>query len=452
MEDWKTQMFRVRKDVRDANRVTLRLPKYFNFKDHDAFDFDKALALFDWSLRDRPILIDFTGCKSANYQALSLVVLYAWRMKSNGCRVEFLDDGNIEDGGAIAVWRRMGARGLFSVCFNENQNFRSSEHKPLLAIRSHDDFSVSVAAANKFAESFNVEYKNTLRYVVSELLYNTLEHGIAFFEDETSINRRLPGLIQISWYAGRDEIQFIIGDVGQGIRSHLRQAYPDIEDDETALRKAIQPRVSGTFGPVRDPYATINNAGMGLFLSTNIVRRLKANMHLVSGNAVLHVSPTDITAHTLKHSWPGTFAVVSLQLEHKRTFDFEGLLSEFRLAADREQAQKDKVEEAQVLYLSVYNYFGTHPEDKAAAIKYRDTRLLPAIAEGKKILLDFDDVVSSPHSFLNALLATPIRRMGINAFKRIKIVNARPNIRETIDFVLEDNTSEDSLRFPDASN
>lgn len=441
MSDWKSQIREVKKQVRDANRVELKLPAYFNFKDHDAFDFDKALCFFDWELKDRSVLIDLSTCRSANYQTLALLVLYSWKLKSNGCRVDFFLDEAVGAAGASDVWRMMGAPGLFSVGFNENQNFRSSEFKPLIAIRNHADFKLAMEQAGEFSKEFNIEYINTLRYVISELLYNTLEHGVTFFEDSDSWNKRLPSLIQFTWYVKRDEIQFIVADVGMGVRRHLSQAYPDIEDDESALRKAIQPQVSGTFGKT-DPYMSKNNAGMGLFLSSNIVRRLRANMHVVSGNAVLHVSPADTTTRRLKCSWPGTFALVSIALEKQAGFDLHSLMNEFRLAASREQEAKTRAETEGTFYLSVSNYFGSYPEDKSAAIKFRDTSLLPAISQGKKVLLDFDGVISSPHSFLNALLATPIKRLGMAAYRRIKVVNAQPDIRETIDFILEDNTSD----------
>lgn len=386
--------------------------------------------------------IDFTKCQSANYQALALVVLYAWQLKSQGCRVDFKGVDKIVHGGAGEMWRMMGARGLFSVSFNENQNFRSSEFKPLIAIRNHHDFKLAMEQASEFSKEFNVEYINTLRYILSELLYNTLEHGVAFFQDEHSWNKRLPSLIQYTWYVKRDEIHFLIGDVGMGVKRHLSQAYPGIEDDEAALRKAIQPQISGTFGGASDPYQAKNNAGMGLFLSTNIVRRLRADMHLVSGGAVLHVSPADTTTRALKNPWPGTFALVSIRIDKQTGPDLNSMMSEFREAAQREQQASTKAEEQGVFYLSIYNYFGTYPEDKSAAIQFRDRSLIPAIEEGKKLLLDFDGVNSSPHSFLNALLATPIKRMGILSYKRIKVVNAKSDIRETIDFILEDNTSD----------
>lgn len=444
MGDWRSELKKTLPNMRPSNRIELTLPSYFNFKDHDAFDFDKALSFFDWEIKDRPVLIDLSKCRSANYQTMTLLVLYAWKLKSNGCRVDFLLDEEFDNTGASVVWRMMGAPGLFSVGFNENQNFRSNGFKPLIAIRNHQDFKVAMEQSSEFSKEFNIEYINTLRYVLSELLYNTLEHGVAFFEDNNSWNKRLPSLIQYTWYAKRDEIQFIIADIGVGVRKHLSQTYPGIEDDESALMKAIQPQVSGTFG-ASDPYTNKNNAGMGLFLSTNIVRRLHADMHVVSGDAVLHVSPADVTTRRLSSRWPGTFALVSIGLQKQAAWELQSWMTELRQAATREQETKNKAENEGTFYLSITNYFGPYPEDKSAAIKYRDNSLIKALDEGKKVLLDFEGVVSSPHSFLNALLATPIKRLGMHSYRRIKVINAKPDIRETIDFIFEDNTSDGGL-------
>ena len=86
------------------------------------------------------------------------------------------------------------------------------------------------------------------------------------------------------------------------------------------------------------------------------------------------------------------------------------------------------------------NIFGPFAEDKEAAIKYRNNHLMPAVEQDEDILMDFADVKSAPHSFLSALLATAIGRMGMKAYKKIKIVNAAPEIRETIDYILDENT------------
>ncbi|MNJ67409.1 hypothetical protein D3C77_635800 [compost metagenome] len=90
----------------------------------------------------------------------------------------------------------------------------------------------------------------------------------------------------------------------------------------------------------------------------------------------------------------------------------------------------------------MYNYFGKNADVKSEGISYRDKYIIPALSDGKSLLLDFVDVDSSTHSFLNALLATPIRRLGLMAYKRIRIVNATKEIRETIDYILDDNTGD----------
>src|SRR5258706_5535697 len=116
MADWKSQIRSVAKDVREHNRATVTIPSNFNFKDHNVFNFDKALKVFDWSFRDRAVTIDLTKCKSANFQALSLVVLYAWQLMSNGCRVEVkLDD--ISNSGSD-MWTKMGGPGFPAVAIN----------------------------------------------------------------------------------------------------------------------------------------------------------------------------------------------------------------------------------------------------------------------------------------------------------------------------------------------
>ncbi len=91
--------------------------------------------------------------------------------------------------------------------------------------------------------------------------------------------------------------------------------------------------------------------------------------------------------------------------------------------------------------ISIQTYFGKYAEDKDKAKKIRDEKLLPALAENKSLIMDFEDIISAPHSLLNAMLATPIERLGLAAYKKIKIINAAPDIRETLDFIFDDNTS-----------
>lgn len=429
----------IKNQIRHRNDVVLELPKVFAFKDHDVTNFDKLLTFFDWNLTNCKVSINLRTCSAANFQALSLLVLYSWKLGSQGCNVSFSFAPTEAKHGVSEMWRQMGAPALFWVLGNEGQQFRSYAKKPLFAVRSREDFKSVVSAAETYTNGFNVEYEETLRYVLSELLYNTLEHGKAFYARGKK-NIRIPSLVQFTWYKTRNEIQFILADVGIGVKKHLEQAYPGQESDEAAIKLAIKSKVSGTFGR-NDPYTNKNNAGMGLFISTNIIRRLKADMHVVTGNGVVHISPRDITGRTLANRWPGTFVLVTLRIDKDDPkFELHKLMQEFREAAAVEQQEADKKDRSDRFYISIFNYFGRYAEDKDAAIRFRDTRIFDAIKAEKTIVVDFDEVTSSPHSFLSALLASPIKTLGMKAYKQMKIVNATQEIRETIDFILDDNT------------
>jgi hypothetical protein len=249
----------------------------------------------------------------------------------------------------------------------------------------------------------------------------------------------VPSLVQFTWYKNNNEIQFIIADTGVGIKQHLEQAYPGQESHEAAIKLAIKPQISGTFGST-DPYKEKNNAGVGLYISSNIIRRLNADMHIVSGDGVLHISPRDITGRTINAKWPGALILVTLRLEQNINFYLHQMMQEFRNSAKVEQQKADHIEQDERFYLSMTNYFGVYAEDKGAAISFRNSKLLPAVLAEKNIVIDFDGVLSAPHSFLSALIASPIKQFGMSAYKKIKVLNASPEIRETIDFILDENT------------
>lgn len=332
----------------------------------------------------------------------------------------------------------MGARGFMNVLLQDGVNFNGAPSKPLLKVRDSIDFKRATETAESYTEGFNVEFGKTLHYVLSELLYNTLEHG-KNVKNVKGRQTRIPSIAQFTWYQTHNEIHFIIADCGVGIKKHIEQTYPGQESHEEAIRLAIKPQVSGTFA-LNDPYTQKNNAGIGLFISTNIIRRLNAEMHILSGDGLLHISPRDITAKSLEYSWPGTMVLVTIRLDRTSSPNLLQMMQEFRESAFKEQKNADNSEEKSTYYISINNYFGKYAEDKEAAIKFRDKRISPALEENKRILLDFAEVISSPHSFLSALLASPIKRIGMGAYKVIKITNATADIRETIDFILDENT------------
>lgn len=361
-------------------------------------------------------------------------MLYLWHLRQNGCFVTF-NYGKRTPESATTMWYNMGAQGSFHVLNDAHQNFDGNPrtHKPLLAIRNSEDFKVALETAKEYTRTLNVEYEKTLRHIVSELLYNTLEHG--------RNRQRIPSLLQFTWYRNKRELSFIIADLGVGIKTHLSQSYAGLTSDVEAILLALKPQVSGTFNGSSSIYAAKNNAGVGLYISSNLLKRLRANMYIVSGTGLVHISPADITHKELTSSWRGTLVYVTIKLGAVHDLSLQKMLAEFMEEATAEQARADSKEQGQTFYFNVRNYLGRYAEDKLLAIKLRDEKLLPAIEAGKIVTVDFEDVVSAPHSLLNALLATPVQKLGMAAYKKIKIANASPEIRETVDFIMDENTS-----------
>lgn len=429
-------MFIYENKVKKENSVTLSLPNYFSFKNHDVFVFDSPLSFFNWELKDVQVKIDLQNCSSANYQTLALLVPYIWHLKANNCTVSVLESSEAQ--GASKMWRNMGGRGAIPVLISPYQNFHSMDHKPMIAVRDDNDFKAVIQIAEEYTKGFNIEYGSTLRYILSELLYNTLEHGRSVYLFKGS-QKLYPSLVQFTYYATRNELQFLIVDLGIGIKKHIEQAYPGQEDDVAAIKLSLRPQVSGTFN-YSNPYRNKNNAGVGLYISSNIVRRLNASMHIISGYGLVHISPRDITGKTLENRWPGTAVLVNINLEHSANFKLHKLMQEFRESAQKEQNLGDMREQEGRVYISISNEFGSYAEYKPYAIRCRDNKIFPGLSSGKDFLIDFEGVTSAPHSFLSALLASPIKSVGMMAFKKFKIVNASPEIRETLDFILEENT------------
>lgn len=418
------------------NTPILQLPSTLSFKNKNLVDFNSYLSIFDWSYSGDKLVIDGSKCVNANYQALSLLILYIWFLKSKGCYVRLYCNKRSTFG---QMWYRLGGAGCYNVFEDSNENFRFIYDKPMFAIRNQSiDIPSALDKILDYTTKIDMDlisgHEGTLRYIVSELLYNTLEHGY---------NPHIPSLLQFNWYKNKGQLSFIIADLGIGIKKHLEKTYSVFTSDMTALEYAIKPEISGTFGAPKRPYEGQNNAGMGLYLSSNIGKTLEADMYIVSGQGLLHISPTDITSNTLRQPWPGTFVYMTIGFDKFKTFDINDELERLRQKAKAEVDARKNIDASKEIVIDMYNYFGKHCEVKYEAIKQRDKRILPALAEGKTVVLDFTEAETATHSFLVALLATPICNTGIKAYKLIKIKGAKPPIRATIDFIFDSYTPED---------
>ncbi len=411
------------------------LPRSFTFYRGGFLDFDKVLRHFDWNFSGPSLTIDLSECLSANFQALTLLIQYAWYLTTCGCNVTF--KYGLAQLGPTKMLRTMGAGEWREILLHDGRDFGYDQRRTF-ALRRRSDVKNTINNTRAIIGDWSHGFPDYLSYIVSELLYNATEHGRWAAEIGNS-QVIVPAIYQFGNYTALNRVSFIFTDLGIGIKAHLEQTYSAFPTHQEAITAALRPNVSGTFLPESGAYAGNNNAGMGLTYSSTMLRRLRGDMYIVSHDGLVHVSPADVTSRQLEKGWRGTFVLININVEEQSTVPVEQLLAEIRANAQKEIDGVSKEEESSRYSISIFNHFGKWAEDKDAAIAFRDNRLLPAIDAGKRIELDFRDVETAPHSFLNALLAAAIKKIGVRAYQCIKAYNAPGTIHEIIDKIFEDN-------------
>lgn len=426
----------------DNSEYIIKIPKFFNFGG-EIIDFDPLLKIFDWNISPKKVTIDFTECAVANYESLTLMCLYMFHLKTTGSFVQIKTGksgrGKRKKDHIKRMWRLLGGEDWSKVLMGEVENFESHAYKPMISIKDEDDLRLSMLRFDSFSKDFNIDYKALLQNVLSEVIFNTLDHGHSFvrYEDQ---DIRIPSLLQTSWYQQTNHLSLLVADTGIGIRRHLSNYINGLASDEEAILKSLEPKVSGAFGQ-RGYSSGRENAGYGLYMTSNIIKKLKADMYVVSGNGLVHISPRDKTHKTLSYSWPGTFIYLRVAVNSEDHISKENILQEIRQAAQEEIRIREGQESDKSAYFRIENHFGANAENKYAARNFRITKIMPAVKDGLIITLDFKDVESAPHSFINALLKEVVQEVGYSIIKRVKFVNTQSSIRETIDQVISENVT-----------
>ena len=410
------------------------LPKTFSFIQNGITEFDSILSLFKWNYSNTKIIIDGNRCKHASYQTLTLLILYLWKLKQQKTfiSIQFPKHSTLD-----IMWNRLDGPNYLSILNNSQNNFHYVYNKPLFAIKYKDhNITQMLNTIRDYALDLPTDlirgYEDAVRYIISELTYNALEHGF---------NPQIPSLLQFNWYRDKNQLSFILADLGVGIKTHLEQTYAPFTSNTDAIAMALEPEISGTFGVNVGPYKQQNNAGMGLYLSSNLGKTLEADMYIVSGDGVAHISPLDVTYTTLDNAWPGTFIYMTIGFDRLKTYDLHKHLEEFRKHATETVAKRNNIVRAPELYIDMYNYCGERCEVKLEAINLRERKIIPAIKKGETVILDFSHAITATHNFLTALLADPIKILGLKSYKQIKIIGANETIRTIIDFVFDTYTN-----------
>jgi len=198
---------------------------------------------------------------------------------------------------------------------------------PLMQIKNSDQLT---AFLTDMVPLLHLEPKHAepLRYVVSELVRNVLEHA----------QSPHGAIICAQYYKKSNSIRIGIADTGVGIRATISRAHP-VNTDLEALRLALTPGITGT---TPQEGGTELNAGAGLFFVKSIARVNPRFFFIYSGTASYKLLKSK-TKHIMLHSdplkdrnsyeenfpyWEGTLVGIDISLD--ATQEFSSLLDLIR--------------------------------------------------------------------------------------------------------------------------
>ncbi len=166
------------------------------------------------------------------------------------------------------------------------------------------------------------KHAEPIRYVVSELVRNVLEHSLS----------EHGAILSAQYYAKSNTIRIGIADTGVGVKKTINQSHA-AKDDMAAIRLALTPGITGT---TRREGGTEQNAGAGLFFTKSIANVNRDYFMIYSGRGMYKLLKHKLTAKYMPlHAdpfedrcsrgmdfplWQGTIVGVDISLNTTKEF------------------------------------------------------------------------------------------------------------------------------------
>jgi signal transduction histidine kinase len=187
------------------------------------------------------------------------------------------------------------------------------------------------------------ENADPIKYVVSELLRNVLEHA----------DSPVGAFICAQYFKNTNRVSIGVADRGIGITSSIRVSH-NVKNDEASINLALRPGITGTTNRIG---GTDNNAGAGLFFTRNIAKASNNFFFIYSGGAYfkqrkkpkpsleqieLFADPFSdpCTVRSDAAVWKGT--IVGIDMAAEGGEDFSRLLTDIRKAYSLDIKCKDR--------------------------------------------------------------------------------------------------------------
>ncbi|MBH48745.1 MAG: hypothetical protein CME71_11305 [Halobacteriovorax sp.] len=154
-----------------------------------------------------------------------------------------------------------------------------------------------------------------LIYLLGEIVRNIKDHS-----------QSQHSYIAAQFYPSHRKTQVVIVDSGIGLRASLERRYPEIQTHSDAILKAIEPFATGV-APNSNPYGGTTNIGLGLHMSTELIKLTKNRLKMISGDSKLTIANRKTVVTNLPFTWNGTIVTFeifehNLQQEFGELFDY----------------------------------------------------------------------------------------------------------------------------------
>ncbi|MDR0965349.1 MAG: hypothetical protein LBM75_02380 [Myxococcales bacterium] len=279
------------------------------------------------------------------------------------------------------------------------------------------------------------ETKDTIYYVLVELLRNALQHSqdklgavVAAQLGNKGRNKKCP------------VIQVAVADAGIGIQRSISGKHPEVQEAKTALDRALWPSFSGTFEEGESGSQT--NAGMGLFFIAEMAKRLAGTLLISSRGATLSLrgDPNFNGHHELRFlngvEFPGT--LVAFEIPENSVEELKGLFEVIKQTAEERTPRREihrwfTFENPSEELLGERRIIRVAAEDTNKAFELSE-EFQKRLFERKPLVLDFSNLQILTQSYLHALLYESLRLAWARKVP-IYIINVSPAIRSTLELL-----------------
>jgi len=277
---------------------------------------DPFLREFDNSDSDR---LEITANKkwiSVHPVVLSMIAALGQTVKPANITCEKLEAASKHYLERMGLFRALGIRSGINIMEHES----AGRFIPITQIKDSGALTTFITEMTPLLH-LDPKHAEPIRYIVSELVRNVLEHA----------SSRQGAFLSAQYFQKSNTIRIGIADTGVGIKQTISNAYP-VKSDLDAIQLALTPGVTGT---TRREGGTEYNAGAGLFFIKSIADVNRDFFMIYSGKAMYKLLKRKLGSRVRlsidpfsdRHSkedqfpfWQGTVVGIDISLDATREF------------------------------------------------------------------------------------------------------------------------------------